>query len=99
MEGFCFNSVLQCRKTVRISLLREGLAIWTRLGHFARQHIPEVHKNVAEEPFFFFLIIPGMYLIAREGSYQQENIPWGANKFFCKAIPPCSTPADITQVE
>jgi len=40
-----------------------------------------------------------MYLTAKEGSYAQENTPWGANTFFCKAIPPCSTPADIAQVE
>lgn len=31
--SFCCNSVLLWRKTDRVAVLREGAAIWTRLGH------------------------------------------------------------------
>ena len=43
--GFCCNSALRRRKTHRISPLREGLAIWTRLGHLCKR----THSSSSQE--------------------------------------------------
>lgn len=66
----------------------QGVSAQRRSSHLDKVRSPSLESTFQQLIKMWLkntFSVPGMYLIAKEGSYNQENIPRGANKFSCQS--------------